>query len=431
MVGTVGTLSIAGCSTVLPTGPDESSPTTSSVTSSSKPDKTATDINTETSPEKQSTGSFSRGEVIEDFEGTIDSRWQVLKGEFTVDEDDPYQGRQSIVLTSSNNASAENEVGISRSFHESGGLDLSTHDLSIAVRFEQPARGRIAVEFIAPAQSDTLTSRHFIPKELDGWTRIDLGYSGKTGEPAMDAVQKVRIGALTDGEPITVAIDDIRKIPKPSRGKVMFQFDDSHITTYTNAFPKLKARDWPGAVGVIPDSIGGSDRLSRSQMHEMKEAGWDMMSHPHPPVAKPLPQLPPDEQKQLIQTAKQTLETWGFHKGARHVVAPNGRVSTKTVELMQQYHDTNYMFGGTPANATHPSNMYGISRVSGTSPDEVKSILDLAEQFNQLVIIYYHKIDTSTGSSVSIDSFENILDYVKQKQMDVVSPSQFLDTIHQ
>lgn len=385
------------------------------------------DAGTET---PQSSGPFSRGTVVDDFEGKVGSRWQVSTGKYTVDRKNPYQGSQSLVLTGKNNGTkrSDNSASIYRSFYPSGGLDLRKHDLSVAVRFKQPVRGRLAVEFIAPAESSMLTSRRFIPKELNGWTRIDLGYTGKTGNPVMKAVQELRITVNTAGKPITVGIDDIRKIPKAKKGKVMFQFDDSHITAYTKAFPKLKERGWNGGVAVIPASIGSKENMKRSHMREMGRAGWDMMSHP--PVAKPLPQLPPKKQEQMIKKSKQALKVWGFDKGARHIVAPYGRVSTTTIDIMRKYHQANYIFGGSLGNAAHPSNMFGISRVFGTSPDAVKNLLDLADQFNQMVVIAYHEIGGNTETSVSMKDFESVLDHIQQKNMDVVSPSQFLDSIN-
>lgn len=101
----------------------------------------------------------------------------------------------------------------------------------------------------------------------------------------------------------------------------MFHFYDSHTTAYTKAFPELKQRNWSGEVAVIHDSIGTEQNMTRSQMREMGQADWDMMSHPS--VGKPLLQLPPNEQERAIQQSKQALETWGFDKGARHIVAPS------------------------------------------------------------------------------------------------------------
>lgn len=430
-VGAAGTFSIAGCSTVLPVGSDDSEPANPTMSTGSPSSGRGTGTSTDAGTGDSSSGPVSRGELIEDFEGDIGSRWQVSTGKYTVDKKNPYQKSQSLVLQGQNNGTKKKKNGVSiyRSFYDSGGLDLRKHDLSLAVKFEQPARGRIGIEFIAPSDSSKLTSRRYLPKELNGWTRLDFGYTGQTGQPVVKAVQELRVSVTSEKEPITVAIDDLRKLPKPKKGKVMFHFDDSHSTAYTKAFPELKQRNWTGGVAVIPDSIGTEQNMTRSQMREMGRTGWDMMSHPS--VGKPLPQLPPNEQERAIQQSKQALETWGFDKGARHIVAPYGRVSTKTINIIQKHHQAHYMFGGSPSNAMHPSNMYGISRVFGTSPDDVRTLVDLADQFNQMVVISYHDIGTNSDTSVSMNDFRAVLNHIEQKNVDIVSPSQFLDSIQQ
>jgi peptidoglycan/xylan/chitin deacetylase (PgdA/CDA1 family) len=456
-LGTATTFSLAGCSAVL--GPSDSG---TSNKSTSTADSSGTDTTTkngtknggnkggnEKTPQQKNTP-FTRGTVIEDFEKKL-KRWRPLAGKVTLDTKNPYQGSQSMVLktgtsskkkskapnstnatntTSTPSNSSGNAAGVARSYYSSdsknSGLDLRKHDLTMAVRFEKPVDGRIGVELIAPSSTLSLTSRRYIPIELNGWTRIDLGYTGKEGKPTLKKVLGMRIIVNSSEGPINVAIDDIRKIPKAKKGKVMFQFDDGHITTYTKAFPKLKERQWPAGAAIIPDSIGTAENMKWSDARKLNKAGWDIMSHP--PVSEPLPTLSPKKQEREIRDTKNALEYRGFKKGARHIVAPYGRVSNKTIDIMKKYHEANYIFGGTPNNAKHPSNMYAISRVQGTSPGAVKDIIDLAEKYRQMVVVMYHDIGTGSNTSVTPEEFESVLNHVEKKKMDVVSPSQFLDS---
>ena len=458
-LGTATTLSLAGCSAVL--GPQGDGGTSNKSTSTADP--SGTDTTTKTNggkkggnkgtPQSKNTP-FTRGTVVENFEKKH-KRWRPLAGKVTLDKKDPYQGSQSLVLLAGNSSkkksnapnstnatnttnttstpsnSSGNAAGVARSYYSSGGknsgLDLRKHDLTMAVRFEKPIDGRIGVELIAPSSTLSLTSRRYIPIELDGWTRIDLGYTGKEGKPALKDVLGMRIIVNSSEGPINVAIDDIRKIPKAKKGKVMFQFDDGHITTYTKAFPELKARQWPAGAAIIPEGIGTKYNMSWADIRKLDKAGWDIMSHP--PVAKPLPKLSPKKQERMIRKTKKALKYRGFKKGARHIVAPYGRVSNKTIDIMKKYHEANYMFGGTPNNAKYPSNMYGISRVKGTSPEAVNHLLDLAEQYRQMVVISYHDFGTGSDTSVSMEGLQKVLNHVEKKKMDVVSPSQFLDSI--
>jgi peptidoglycan/xylan/chitin deacetylase (PgdA/CDA1 family) len=414
--GSAGLASLAGCS-ALSNGSTPPSGTNTTGTATQTPAGTGTEA---PKPAKQSP--FARGEVLEDFEDFENSTWGTIGGTVTPDAKDAYAGSQSLRLENKNGDVA----GIFKAF--SKGLDLTQHDLSIAVKLEKPARGKFAAEIIAPARSSMLVSKRWIPKELDGWFRIDLGYTGKQGDPVMKSVQELRLMVQTpEGEPIKFWIDDLRLIEKPKRGKVILQFDDGHVSAYTEAFKRLHERGWGGSIGVIPGTVNSDSRITMGQMREMRDAGWDMMSHPHPPSAKPLPAHSKEEQRKLIERSKKYLELKGFPKGARHFVAPYNRVNTDTIELLREYHETGFMFGACPNNAIRPSGMHTISRVMGKDPRGTRRVLNIAEDFKQMVAIQWHSIGDGEGYETSIAEFENVLDHIAQKDMDVVTPSQLID----
>jgi peptidoglycan/xylan/chitin deacetylase (PgdA/CDA1 family) len=415
-LGAVGITSVAGC--LGGTGQTEAdSNTIATDTTATTPSEQGTETSTQ-----QEDQPFTRGELIDDFEdiGTKDTRWGTIGGTIKADTNDVYAGTQSVHMTNKNGDVA----GIYKAFPD--GLDLRKHDLSLAVKLEKPVRGKIAAEFIAPARSDMLTSKRYIPKELNDWVRIDLGYTGKKGEPVMNAIQELRLMVLTPkGEPIDVHIDDLRKIPKPDKGKVILQFDDAVTSQYEVAFKELQKRGWPGGVAVIPDAINSEGNLTTGQMREMRDAGWDMMAHPQAP--KPLPAYSEAKQQRLIQQAHNYLKLKGFPKGARHFVAPYNRVSTTTLEIVKQYHETGFMFGACPNNAQQSSNMHAISRIMGKDPQGTRRILNIAEEFNQLAVVTWHSIGDGEEYETSIDDFMNVLDHLKQKDVDVIAPSGLID----
>lgn len=413
-LGVAGTVSLAGCSAIPGIG---NAPTT---TRTQRPKTTSTKRGTQR-PKTTSTG---RGTVVDDFEGDVDSRWGVSNGKYTVTNQDTFQGDQSLVLEPKKSAN-QPVTKIFKSFYPET-LDLSKHDLTMAVKVEKPEALKISAEIIAPARSDYLTSTRYIPKELDGWVRYDLGYTGKRGSPNLKNVQQLNIQIGPTNKPFRVLIDDIRKIPKPTTGKVMFHFDDNAVSQYEVAYPEFKKRDWPGAIGVIPDTVGGDRRLTNGMLRELGKAGWDMMSHPH--LARPYPAYPPKKQRQEIQQAYNYLKLKGFTKGARHFVAPYNRVNKKTLEIVREFHETCFLFGGAPSNALKPSNPYVISRVAGTDPRGVRRVLNLAEEFNQLVVVYYHRIAAQDAEySIPKDIFMNTVNHVEKKDIDVITPSQLID----
>lgn len=422
-VGTIGTATLAGCSSLF--GPD-SSPSPFS------PESTESSATTESGP-------FNRGTVVDDFEGEIGKRWQIDYGEYAT-TGDAYQGSQAVVLRSRSPKAAKKAFPYARitnyfSGNGSEPLDLSDKDLSMAVKVKKPTPDtelgnvKITAKLFAPTNSISVVSNRSIPLELDDWVRFDLGYTGVNGEPTMDEILAMQIiidsRKFTNyaGQSFEILIDDIRTIPKPKRGTVLLQFDDSHETAYTQAFELMKEKGIPGSVGTIPSAVGARDRLSRSQMIEMNNAGWEMICHPQ--TGQSLPRISKEGQEKLIKRAYQTLSALGFENGARHFVAPYSRVDSTTLSIVEKYHKTGFLFGGCPNNASQPSNPYFISRVQGGDVRGTKQLVDMAERFNQLTVISYHTLG-SGPNALPIDQFEEVLDYISSKDVVGITPSQLI-----
>jgi peptidoglycan/xylan/chitin deacetylase (PgdA/CDA1 family) len=442
-LGAAGTIAIAGCSAMpgnsktttdgnsstTPTSPTPGDGTTTPGTGTDTP--TAT----QTGNKPNSNQPFTRGKKVDDFEGKVSSRWQVDYGKYTVTKEDVYEGSQSLVLEPRKPSKRKQSITrpyarVSRFFTGSNkALDLSNHDLTMAVKVDKPKDQvfDITANIHAPTGSLSLTSTRQIPKAMDDWVRYDLGYTGKDGKPKLKNVLQLEI--IIAPTPKTtkdfrVKIDGLRKIPKSNKGKVIFQFDDGHITAYKNAYPVLKQKGWPAGCAVIPDVIGADDRVSLKMMSEMQKNGWDMMSHPKAPRSTGLPGLPEQVQRRKIVSAYQKLAALGFEKGARHFVAPYNRVSGTTLDIVSDVHETGFLFGACPSNARHPSNPYFISRVQGDSVRGAKDIIDMAAQYNQLAVLTYHVIG---GNGTPMSVFKRIIDYVEKQNVDVISPSQLID----
>lgn len=429
-VGAATTLTLAGCSWVpgVPGGGSDggtATPTTGSPETSTETDN----------GDKQE----KRGTVVEDFEENVE-RWGVDYGMLATTEDSR-QGSQSIVLTPQGPEQRQRNFPFARISRYFGGdtsdpLDLSDSDLSITVKVNAPepnagiGDARITVKLFAPTDSISLLSTRTVPLEMNGWVEYDLGYTGASGDPTMDEILAMQI--IIDSRRFTnyeraefeIVIDEIRMIPKPGNGKVIFQFDDGVLSSHSIAYPILEEKGFPGSVSAIPDAIGNDTRMNRQQLLELSEVDWDIMSHPQ--TNRPFPQFPEDIQKQSIQRSKSTLEALGFEQGARHFVAPYSRVDRTTLDIIEQYHETGFLFGGCPANAAQPSNPYFIPRVQGSNLRGTMDIIDMAERFNQLVVIAYHRIGDGPNK-IPTSSFQEIVDYVDSKDVDVITPSQLID----
>ncbi len=406
--GTVGITSIAGCSSILGgMGGDNNNKTTTPESNSKAETKDAPG---------------GPGKSVDTFEN-VKSNWGVSYGKLSTTKQDVYQGSQSLVLQSKKSAK-KTVTKITRSFYPEA-LDLSSHNLSLAVKVKKPETVKIKAEIIAPADSSKLQSTRYIPKELDDWVRFDIGYTSKKGDPVMNNVAElnIQIGPTPNNKPFTVLIDDLRKVPAASKGKVMFQFDDGHISARDTVYPVFKEKGWSGTVGVIPDAVGADDRITEQHMREMGKNGWDMIGH----ASELLPKHSREKQRRILQRTKQYLEVKGFKKGANHFIAPYNRVNGTTLELFNELFDSAYLQGGAPNNAKQPSNPGFISRVNGEDIQGTQRIVNMANEFNQLAVIYFHRVGTEYDG-FSLDDFRKVADHVGSKEVDVVTPSQLFQS---
>jgi peptidoglycan/xylan/chitin deacetylase (PgdA/CDA1 family) len=445
-LGAAGTVTFAGCSAI--TGNSDSSNTatppagtpTPKGTSTKSPGTTTNGGNGGNSSGGKNNGKnkkkapFTRGKVVDDFEGDVSSRWgKPDYGTYKITKKDTYEGSQSVVLQPRKPSKRKKSVNrpyarISRFFTGSDkALDLSKHDLSMAVKVEKPDAIDITANLHAPTGSISLTSKREIPKDMDDWVRYDLGYTSKSGKPKLSKVLQLELVVTVPPKGpkgFKVKVDDIRKIPKPKKGKVMIQFDDGRISAYKKAYPVLKKKGWPAACAIIPSAIGADNHLTLPMMSKMSKNGWDMMSHPPASPKTGLPGLPKEVQRRKIEQAHSQLVSLGFEKGARHLVAPYNRLSGETLDILRDVHETAYLFGGCPNNAQKPSNPYFISRVQGPSARGAKRIIDTAAQFNQLAVVSFHVLG---GKGTPMKVFKDVVNHIEKKNVDVITPSQLID----
>jgi peptidoglycan/xylan/chitin deacetylase (PgdA/CDA1 family) len=405
-----GSFALAGCTGLSGVGVPGGQDGTPTSTDTESP---TTDQPTE-SPTTTSQPAEGPGTVVEDFEDL--EAWGSVRGSYTADPKEAFAGSQSVRVENKKGGGA----GIFKSF--SDGLDLSKDNLSVAVKLEQPAEGKLIAALRAPGPADQFVSKRLIVKDLDDWVRVDLGYTAKDGQPDPSNVQEIRLMVLTEDEPVRFWVDDLRKSPKPDKGKVIFSFDDAHITQYDVAYQEMKKRGWSGVAAVIPESLGTPKNLTIGQAREMRDAGWDISSHPQ--ESDPLTAFPKSEQRKKMVEARDWLSKRGFPDGSRFFFAPYNAVNGATLELVEELHEYGFTFGGCP-NGAPPAGRTAISRVYGRDIPGAKRMVDMAEANGQLTVLTYHAF--GPDYNVTLDEFVEVLDYVKTKNVDVITPSQLLE----
>ncbi|TYL38101.1 polysaccharide deacetylase [Natronococcus pandeyae] len=258
--------------------------------------------------------------------------------------------------------------------------------------------------------------------------RYNFGVDGRDDAFDPTTVSKVQLHIWTDeGREPTVWFDDLHFVPRPETGKVMIQFDDNHVTDYTEALPVLEEYGYPAVTFVNPGRIeaetsgvtdpGGLPRITVDQTHELHDAGWVISNHcyNHPELAD----LEPDEQEEEIRRGKEWLENEGFDEGARYFAYPHGSYDATTLELIDEYHDLG--FGG-----GHPVQGYNVnhvlnSRIGDPSAERMATELERTAEMRGITSFFYHRLEDDL-----LEDFETAIEllheYESAGEIDVILP---------
>ena len=97
-----------------------------------------------------------------------------------------------------------------------------------------------------------------------------------------------------------------------TNAQLVFVYDDSPVQDYTKTFPVHKSEGVPGCIAAIADGIGSNYRyLNEHQLHEIADAGWEVMSHTiHHRALGPIKvtdDVSPDDTKIQVSYARHAL----------------------------------------------------------------------------------------------------------------------------
>lgn len=368
---------------------------------------------------------ITAGELIEDFEAV--EGWTPM-------EESNVAGDGEMALTGSQSLRIENQgavAGVFQAFPD--GLDISGNRLSMAIRVDTPLPARVRLEIDAPARADQLWTTRTMLGSHTGWFRMDAGWTGQRGEPNLENIQEMRIYIQPQGEEeIRFWIDDLRMTPAADQGYVILSFDDAAATQYETAFPILEEYGYQAAAAVIPDALNRPPRLSIGNLREMRDAGWDISSHPD--AGTGLTQIPPEEARSTIESAFEYLTNRGFPKGARHMFTPYHDINHEVMQIVREYHETCFYFAGNNTNAP-PSSLFHISRVDMHDIEGFTNLIDMAAQHNQLAVGLAHGVQPADAieddplADTTIEQLREVLDYIEGSDVEVITPSQLIDNV--
>jgi len=358
-----------------------------------------------------------RGRLLDDF--TDLDPWGINVGRYDGDQDDWLRGGQSLRFESRDDGSS---ASVFTGFDD--GLNIEGGNLSIAVKVNSDGPARLTTELLAPGRSDHLLSSRYIGRDLDGWIRIDLGYTSRRGEPDLTSISEMHINVESlEGGSLTVWLDDLRVIDAPSQGRAVLVFDNAFESHYERVYPHLADH---GAAGVVPigfQILNAPGRLDTDQARELRDAGWDIASRPD--VSTPLPEMSDDDQREAIESNYEYLRGRGFQDGSQHFFAPGYRMDNTTIDIVREVHDSAVTFGGCP-NANPPVGRYTLSRFNGDAGDSSRRLIQLAGDYRQSVVLGFSEI--GPDGRLTDAEFLDLLEFIHEQGLEIVTLTDLIDT---
>ncbi|EFW91174.1 hypothetical protein ZOD2009_15141 [Haladaptatus paucihalophilus DX253] len=418
-VGAAGTAGLAGCSGVIGNDSDNSSTTSST---NGKGNGTNTGGGEETTTEGGNDAPAGP-QTFEGFEKL--GPWSAVDGQGSLKKSTKvkYEGSQSAHIV----GSKQTKQGmIHRVNFGDNPADFSGKNLSLAFKCTSHDFVKIAVQLYAPDRGHIVEMKRTLYGPKGKWVRVNLGVTSEMDPKKIDLskVYELRIiGRSTDPntqKPIEFYVDDLKTVPAPDKGMVMLTFDDGLESQYTKAYKTMKKYGFSGVDAIISDAVFDDGFLNRTQMNEMVNDGWDMICHPNT-QATPMDKRPKKEQEKLMKECQQWLKKYGYD-GHKYMAVPKNVVGPNTFDLAQKHFDLTLSFGASPNALPAIQKNTIISRMYGQGDlKNVKQKIDHAAKYKQLSPLLFHKIGGENG--VPEKRFENILKYIKNKNVEVVTIS--------
>ncbi|RZV08822.1 peptidoglycan/xylan/chitin deacetylase (PgdA/CDA1 family) [Natrinema hispanicum] len=359
------------------------------------------------------------GDPIDRFEALEKWRAMIGGGDLEAWTDDPYAGSQSAHLTASENTEY---AAIYRTIPD--GLDLTGKNFSLAVNFTGRDQLHLTLEVFAPNSRNVHAMQRTLTGPADRWVRVDFGTDRIETQPDLSDVREIRLIARRRGDmtgSIDCRVDDLRAVDQPDTGQVMLLFDGTLESHYTNAFDRLQEYGFAGVEAVIPEAVGEGGRLTLDKLTELDGAGWDLAARPRT-GSKFLHEFTPEQQEGMIRRTKAYLENRGFEDGARHFITPRNILGSTANDLVREYHEQAFRFGGGP-NGLPLTDPHNVGFFAGDAGTETKTYVDYAAEYGELAVLHFEYIG---DDGMSEEAFDGLLEYIDAQNVEVVTATDLL-----
>lgn len=279
------------------------------------------------------------------------------------------------------------------------------------------------------------------PWMFDGrWTvwTLPFGQATVTGTPTRTAITDVQFRVVDDATgPVTAQFGGVALVNASTafpNGVVSFTFDDTYLSTYTQARAYMDRYGFSGTAYVIQDYVGQANRMTLDQLHALERlSGWEVAGHATTGAAHNarITSMTDDQVKAEFAGIREWLRSNGF--AGDHYAYPGGEYLADQAAICEQFFTSARTVYQRPE--THPPARASKLRSKGyvTSSSTVASLtaaIDEAFTSGEWLIISNHDLVSAIGSTTDqlIADFQAVVDYVNTKGIPVRTVGQVLRT---
>ena len=263
------------------------------------------------------------------------------------------------------------------------------------------------------------------------WHCITLpwGDATITGSPNRSSITDVQFRIVDNASAaVTVHFNGLMLVDEQDRypnGVVSFSFDDTYLSHYTVARPKLDQYGFGATAYTIQDYVGGSGRMTLDQLKLLETySGWEVSGHASTGAihAARFTSLTDAQLETEYQTIKNWLSINGF-KGDT-IAYPGGEFNPTVLAKAEQYFiggRTTFKKSEVIPAARRSKIRCGGYVTSSSTVAELKAAVDKAYDNKEWLILNFHDLVSSITSSTDylIADFQELVDYVNTKNIAV------------
>lgn len=287
--------------------------------------------------------------------------------------------------------------------------------------------------------SDNEASRPFKNGE---WVPIEYSWVDRTvsGSPARTALTAVRVLVAPEtGQVATVNIGRVEHVPTPApfpNGVFTYTLDDSHVSAYTRARPKLSALGHRATLFPINERIdGGAGYLTSAQVSELVRIhGWEFGAHADTYANHVAWNgMSRTQRLAMLSAIKSDQNARGFNDSPSFAY-PNGHYTQASTDDVRQFYSLARQAGGYRGQLQTPVPFMSM-RVRNSSANAgsgtlatLQARLDAAVAEKAWMVVVFHDIVTgsATGNDWSQADFDTFADYVASSGIAVATMQEVL-----